>query len=137
MSRHTGQNSSKPDPHSDASQLVVLTQHNKRLMHDFLSFKITQYQHQDELNLLLNTARLPKYHYFAVEQQHLLSLPDKASQDSRSDFLSYLTKIYGAQIAKGSILSICDPLTNTYISLIYETLSNPVSDTLLELPNGI
>ena len=62
-------------------------------MHKILRFINAQYQHQDELNLLLNTARQVKYHYFAVEQQPPLSLPDKASQVSRIAFLSYLIEI--------------------------------------------
>ena len=57
MSRHSGQRSSKTDTHSEELQLDVLTQQNKRLMHEILPFKIAQYQHQDDLNLLLNTAK--------------------------------------------------------------------------------
>ena len=63
-------------------------------MHKILPFKIAQYHHQDELNLLLNTAKQLIYHYFAVEQQLLLSLPDKVSQVSPTAFLSNLN---GAQ----------------------------------------
>ena len=104
MSRHTGQTSSETDTHSEEFELAVLTQKNKRLMHENLPFKIAQNQQQDELNLLLNTANQLIYHYFAVEQQSLLSLPDRASQVSRTAFRSCLIKIYGAQLTKSSIL---------------------------------
>ena len=82
MSRHTDQTLSNSDTHSDELQLAVLTQLNKRLIREVLPFQIKQYQHQDELNSLLNTAKQLKYHYFSVVQQPLLSLPDKASQVS-------------------------------------------------------
>ena len=91
----TGQTSSKSDTHSEELHLALLTQQNKRPMSQILPFKITQHQHQDEINLLLNAAKQLKYHYFAVEQQPLLSLPDKASQVSRTAFLLYLIEIYG------------------------------------------
>ena len=42
-----------------------------------------------KLNKLLNTAKQLKCHNFAVEQQPLLSLPEKASQVSRTAFLSF------------------------------------------------
>ena len=90
MSSHTGQPSSKSDRHSEELQLVVLAQQNNRLMFEVLHFRVTQYQNQDELNILLNTAKQLKYHYFALEQQSLLNLPDKASHISRTAFLSYL-----------------------------------------------
>ena len=134
MRRHTVQTSSKSEPHSDELQLAVHTQQNK---HQILQFQIKKYQNQDELNLLLNTAKQLEYHYFAVEQQTLPSLPDKGSQVSQIAFLSYLIKIHRAQLTKGSIFSICDTLTNTYISFIYCNLFNPLSDTLFELLNGI
>ena len=70
MSRHTGQKSSKSDTYSKDLQLAVPTQ-QKRPIHEILPFQIAQYQHQDELNLLLNTAKQLKYPYFAVEQQPL------------------------------------------------------------------
>ena len=88
-------------------------------------------------NIILNTAKQLKYHYFAVEQQPHLSLPEKASQVSRTAFLSFLVQIYGAQLTKGSVLFICDPLTTIHISLIYDTLFHPLSDTLFEFLNGI
>ena len=66
----------------------------KLLMHEILPLKIAQYQQQNELNLLLNTAIHPINHYFAVEQQPLLYLPEKASQVSRIAFIYYLIEIY-------------------------------------------
>ena len=137
MNKYNVQTSSNTNTHSDELQLGVLTQQNKRLQRDILPFEASHYQHQDELNLLLNVANQLKYHYFAVERQPLLFLPDKESQVSRTAFLSYLIEIYGAQLTKGSILFICDPLTNTHISLIYGILFNPLSDTLFEFLNGV
>ena len=104
MSRHTGQTSSKLDTNSEDIHLAVLAQLNNCLMHEILPFKVTNYQNQDELNLLLNTAKQLIYHYFGVQQQLLLTLTDKASQVSRTGFQSYLIEIYGAQIRKCSIL---------------------------------
>ena len=88
-----------------------------------------------ELNILLNTAKLLKNHYFAAEQQPLLSSPEKASRVSRTAFLFYLVEICGAQLTKGSVLFICNPLTSKYYSLIYDTLFNPLSDTLFDFFN--
>ena len=85
--------SSHVPTHSDELQLAVLTQ-NRRLTHEILTFEVKQYEHQDELNILLNTAKLLKYHYFAVEQQPYLFLPEKASQVSRTAFLSFLVEVY-------------------------------------------
>ena len=133
MSDHTGQTSSKLDTQLAELRLVVLTQQKKRRMREILPFRVKHYQNQDELNLRLNTARELRYHHFAVEQQRLLSLSDRASQVSRTAFLSCLFEIYGAQRTKSSFLLICDPLTNTYISFIYNTLFNPLSDTLFKL----
>ena len=79
MNHQIGQTSSNTDTHSDELQLVVLTQQNKRHLRDIFPFGVKLYRHQDELNLLLNTAKQLKYHYFAIEQQLLLSLPEKAS----------------------------------------------------------
>ena len=85
--------------------------------------------------MLLNTAKQLKYHYFAVEQQPHFFLTEKASQVSRTAFLSYLVEIYGAQVTKGSVLF---RLTNKYISLIYKTLFHPLSDdSLFQFLNGI
>ena len=36
-----------------------------------------------------------------------------------------------------SIVFICDPLTTNYISLIYDTIFNLLSDTLFEILNGV
>ena len=137
MDHHIDQPPCHVPTNSDELQLAVLTQQNKRLIHEILPFEVKHYQHQDELNILLNTAKQLKYHYFAIEQQPHLSLPEKASQVSRTAFLSYLIEIYGTQLTKGSVLFICDPLTNNYISLIYDTLFHPLSDTLFEFLNGI
>ena len=137
MDHQTDQPSSNIPTHSDELQLAVLTQQNRRLTREILPFEVKHYQHQDELNILLNTAKQLKYHYFAVQQQPLLSLTEKASQVSRTAFLSYLFEIYRAQLTKGSVLFICDPLTNKYISLIYDTLFNPLSDTLFETLKGV
>ena len=87
--------------------------------------------------MLLKAAKQLKYHYFAVEQQPHLNLPEIASQVSRTAFLSYLVEIYGTQLTQGSVLFICDPLTNKYNSLINDTLFHPLSDTLFEFLNGI
>ena len=137
MGHHIDQPSSHVPTHSDELQLAVLTQQNKRLTREILPFEAKHYQHQDELNIILNTAKQLKYHYFAVKQQPNPSLPEKALQVSRTAFLSYLVEIYGTQPRKGSVLFICDPLTNSYISLIYDTLFHPLSDTLFEFLNGI
>ena len=134
---HLDQPSSNVPKHSDDLQLAVLTQQNKRLTCEILPFEIKHYQHKDELNIFLNTAKLLKYHYFALEQQPLLSLPEKESQVSRTAFLSHLVKIYGAQLTKSSVIVIYDPLTNTYTSLKYDTLFNPISDTLFEFVHGV
>ena len=136
MDHHIDQPSSHVPTQSDELQLAVLTQQNKRLIHEILPFEVKHYQHQDELNILLNTAKQLKYHYFAIKQQPHLSLPEKASQVSRTAFLSYLIEIYGTELTKGSVLFICNPLTNKYISLIYDTLFHPLSDTLFEFLNG-
>ena len=137
MNHHIDPPSSHVPTHSKELQLAVLTQQNRHLTREILPFEFKRYQNQDELNILLNTAKQLKYHYFAVEQQPHLSLPEKASQFLRTAFLSYLVEIYGTQLTKGSVLFICDPLTNSYISLIYDTPFHPLSDTLFELLNGI
>ena len=137
MDQHPQQSSSNYQAHSDELQLVVLTQQNQRLMKEISPFDIEQYQNHDELNILLNIAKQIKAHYFTLDQQPFFSLPEKASHLSRTAFLSYLIEIYGKQLTKGSILFICDPLTNKYTSLIYDTLFHPLSDTLFEFLNGI
>ena len=137
MDHHIDQPYSHVPTHSDELQLAVLTQQNKRITRETLPFEVEHYRHQDELKILLNTAKQLICHCFTVEQLLLLSLPETESHVSRTSFLSYLVEIYGSQLTKGSVLFICDPLTNTYTSLIYDTLFNPLSDTLFEFFNGI
>ena len=67
MDHHVDQPSSNVPTHSDELQLAVLKQQQKRLTSKFLHFEVKHYQHQDELNILLNTAKQLKYHYFAVD----------------------------------------------------------------------
>ena len=55
MDHHVDQLSSNVPTHSDELQLVVLTQQNKRLTSDILTFEVKHYQDQDDLNILLNT----------------------------------------------------------------------------------
>ena len=69
MDHHIDQHSSHVPTHSDELQLVVLTQQNRRLTREILPFEFKHYQHQGELNILLNTAKQLKSLYFAVEQQ--------------------------------------------------------------------
>ena len=57
MDHHIDQPSSHVPTHSDDLQLAVLTQQNRRLTREILSFEVKNYQHQDELNVLLNTAK--------------------------------------------------------------------------------
>ena len=133
---HIHQPSSHVPTHSDELQLAVLTKQNKRLTREILPFEVKLYQHQDELNILLNTAKQLKNHYYEIEQPHL-SLTEKASQISRTAFLSYSVEINGTQLTKGSVLFVCDPLTNSYISLIYDTPFHPLSETLFKFLNGI
>ena len=121
MNIHIDQTPSNLDTHSDELQSVVLTRQNKRLTREILPFEVDHYQHQDELNLLLNITKPLKYHYFAVEQQPFLSLPEEASQDSRTAFLSYLIKVYGAHLTKGSIFFFVI-LTQTQLFLSYMTI---------------
>ena len=137
MDHHTDQPSSHIPTQSDELQLAVFTQQNKRLTREILPFEVKHYQHQDELKILLKTAKQLKNYYFAMKKQSIISLPEKASQVSRTAFLSYLVEIYGTQLTKGSVLFICDPLTNNYISLIYDTLFHQLSDTLFHFLNGI
>ena len=106
-------------------------------MHEILSFQIIQYQHHEELNLLLNTAKQINYHCFLLQQQPIFSLSEKASQVSRTALLSHLIAFDEAQLTKWSILFLCYHLTNTYISLINDTLFIPLSDTIFEVLNGV
>ena len=137
MDNHPEQSSPNYQAHSDELQLVVLTQQNRSLMSDISPFDIKEYQNQDELNILLNIAKQLKTHYFSLEQQSFLFLPEKASHIFRTAFLSYLIEIYNKQLKKGAILFICDPHTNKYTSLIYDTLFHTLSDTLFEFLNGV
>ena len=82
MDNHIDHPSSNTPTHSDELQLAVLTQQNKRLTRELPPFEVKHCQYQDELNLLLSFVKQLKYHYFAIEQQPLLSLPEKASQVS-------------------------------------------------------
>ena len=68
MDYHIHQPSSHVPTHSDEIQLAVLTQQNKRFTREILPVEVKHYQHHDELNILLNTAKRLKYHYFAIEQ---------------------------------------------------------------------
>ena len=82
MDHHIDQPSSHVPTHTDELQPAVLTQQNRRLTRENLPFEVKHYEHQDhqdELNIPLNTAKQLKYHYFAVEQQPHPSLPEKAS----------------------------------------------------------
>ena len=76
MDHHVDQPSSNVPTHLDELQLAVLTQQNKRLIRDILPFEAKHYQHQDELNILLNTAKQLEHNHFAVQQQPLLSSPE-------------------------------------------------------------
>ena len=69
MDHHVDQTCSNVPTHSHKLQLGAFTQQNKRLTREILSFEVKHYQHQDELNILLNTAKQLKYHYSAAEQQ--------------------------------------------------------------------
>ena len=137
MDQHPEQSSSNIPTHSEELQIAILTQQNRRLISEISPFEVKHYQHRDKLNILLNIAKQLKTHYFALEQQFSFSLPEKASQAPRTAFLSYLIEIHGVQLTKGSILFLCDPLTNKSKALIYDTLLNPLSDTLFEFLNGI
>ena len=54
MDHRIDQPSSQVPTHSDEMQLAVLTQQNKRLTREILPCEVKHYQHQDELNILLN-----------------------------------------------------------------------------------
>ena len=79
MDHHINQPSSHVPKHLDELELAVLTQQNRRLKREFLPFEVKHYQHPDQLNILLNTAKQLNYDYFAVEQPSHFSLPEKAS----------------------------------------------------------
>ena len=63
MNHHTGQTSSNLDTHSGELQ-SVLTQQNKRLTRENLAFEVKNYQHQDDLNILLNKAKTTQISLF-------------------------------------------------------------------------
>ena len=62
MHHHVYQPFSKVPTHSEELQLA---EQNKRLTREILHFEVKHYQHQDELNILLKTAKQLKYHSFA------------------------------------------------------------------------
>ena len=62
MDHQIDQPSSHVPTHSDELQLAVLTQQNRRLTREILPFEVKHYQHQDELNILLNTPKQLKLH---------------------------------------------------------------------------
>ena len=57
MDHHIDQLSFHVPTHSDELPLAVLTQQNQRLTREILTFEVKHHQHQDELNILLNTAK--------------------------------------------------------------------------------
>ena len=57
MDHHVDRPSSTVPTYSDKLLLAVLTQQNKRLTRDILPCKVKHYQYQDDLNILLNTAK--------------------------------------------------------------------------------
>ena len=61
MDHYTDLAPSTVSTHSDELQLAVLTQQNKRLAREILPFEVKHYQQQDDLNILLNTAKQLKY----------------------------------------------------------------------------
>ena len=91
----------------------------------------------DEINLLQNTALELKQYYFGIDQKLLLSWSETRPQHSRIAFLSYLTKSYGSQLTKDTIIFIWDPLTEGYTSLFYDILFSPLSCTLFEFFKGV
>ena len=111
MDQYTDQSSSNLPILSDELQLAVVKQQNTRLTQEILPFTVKHYLHQDELNMLLNTTRQLKYNYFAVEQQPYF-FTRKGITGFTNRLFSYIVEIYGAQLTKGSVLFICDPLTN-------------------------
>ena len=90
MSFHTGQTSIKSDSYSDQMKLAVPTQRNKALIHETLPFKNAQYQPQDELILLQNTAasqsRKESLHYMARQEIrnfiHLIKVIISSAKDA-------------------------------------------------------
>ena len=91
----------------------------------------------DELNLILKTKLQLKNHYFSIELQPLLPLPEKESQFAQQLFFHISSAIYGKQLTTGTVLFICDLVTDSYTSLIYDTLFHPLSDTLFDFLRGV
>ena len=77
MSHHNGRISYTWDIYSNSYQLSILRHENNRLIEDIKHFEITKFQNAGELNLLLNTANQFKTHYFSIELQLLLHMPEK------------------------------------------------------------
>ena len=71
-----------------------------------------------------------------VLTRNLFSLPEKRPYFSRIAFLSYLIEFYGSQIRKDTNNFICDSLTKSYTSLVYDFLFSPLSCTLFEVFKG-
>ena len=130
MSHQTGQTASKLDTHSDELHLVVLTQQNKRLLHEKLPFKIAQYQHQDELNFKdSETIQISLFCSRATASP----LFTGQSFTSLTDCFSFISNRNLPSSTHKSLISVfCDPLTKSYFSLIYDFLNKPLSDTLFE-----
>ena len=89
MSNHNGRTSYTSDIYSNSYQLSVHRHENNRLIEDIKQFEITKFQNADELNLLLNTAIQIKTHYFSIELQLLLHMPEKVLKIARKAFLSH------------------------------------------------
>ena len=90
MDHHIDQPSSQFPTHSNELQLAALTQQNSRLTLEILPFEVKHYQHQDELNILLNKAKQLKYHYFAVEKK----ISPFFTRKSITDFTNRLSFIF-------------------------------------------
>ena len=75
--------------HSDELQLAVLAQQNKRLICDILPFEVKHYQHQDELNILLTTAKQIKFLFCSRATASTLF-----TRESITCFTSYLSLIF-------------------------------------------
>ena len=80
MSHHNGQTSSIADTNSENNPLPILRQEENRLINDIKAFEKTNFQKAVELILLLNTELPLKNHYFGIEQQPVLCMPEKASE---------------------------------------------------------
>ena len=65
-------------------------------MHEMLPLQITQYQHQEELYLIVNTAEQLKHHFFLYR----ISLSSPYQIKLHKSLPLHLIEIYGAQLAK-------------------------------------